>query len=619
MSFREIPHVANAGKVTILTVLACFSLFTLFYFVAGTPQTERANAQVAATTSVTVLNTPPLWTVDAQEAPGSSIASPTNAGDSVSWTATGTDSNNDDYFLIICKTDDLPEAVNNAPPFCGGGLPSAYGATTTWAISATTTSATQAVAATTTADSWDEENDWYAWICDANLFLARCNNVHKQGDGATASPFVVNHRPSFTLFEDDSPTLPGAVVTFTATASDPDSYGGQDSVRIFICRANDFSTSTQACGPGGTWATSTLYLSGPTASTTIPIPTQSGSVAAYGFVVDEHGFAASGGAQGTEPSPGLYIANATPTISAAQVFLNDTDGVGPLTLLYPAAETDGFYVDFTITDNNSCVANASTTAEIVNARISVYRSGVTQSNCQTSGHYDPTNCYPYGVDTSTWEPVCAPVSGTCDGPDDPDVTWRCTFPLWYVADPTDGDDASDSPWFDQDWRASVQAIDKDFATSTLVESSSGNNMVSFLMYSVNTMSIAYGSLEPDQQTDPIVQTTTLSATGNVGLDKRLYGLDMCTTFPTCTGNSTSTIAVSEQVYATSSVSYAGATALGANPGVILDLNVPKSTSTVTQASRDTFWGIRIPDTITLAGDYTGQNTLIGVTGEAENW
>lgn len=44
-----------------------------------------------------------------------SIANPTNAGDVVSWTAIGTDSNAENYWLLICDTNVAPSTTWHAP------------------------------------------------------------------------------------------------------------------------------------------------------------------------------------------------------------------------------------------------------------------------------------------------------------------------------------------------------------------------------------------------------------------------------------------------------------------------------------------------------------------------
>jgi hypothetical protein len=149
---------------------------------------------------------------------------------------------------------------------------------------------------------------------------------------------------------------------------------------------------------------------------------------------------------------------------------------------------------------------------------------------------------------------------------------------------------------------------------------------SFLSVALDTLTIPYGLLEPGQQTDPLAASTTLRATGNVGVDELLTGHSMCTYYTsavTCNNSATSTIAESNQVFATSTVSYATATSSGntlsSTTQKLLDLNVPKSTSTSIQASGNTYWGIRVPISITLAGSYTGENTFYGALSDPSEW
>jgi hypothetical protein len=101
---------------------------------------------------------------------------------------------------------------------------------------------------------------------------------------------------------------------------------------------------------------------------------------------------------------------------------------------------------------------------------------------------------------------------------------------------------------------------------------------------------------------------------------------MCTTFTSavaCRNSATSTIAENNQVYATSSVTYGFASSsvnriLSSTTPKLLDINVKKSTTT-TSARGVTYWGIRIPSTITLAGAYTGENTFYGVVSSPAQW
>jgi hypothetical protein len=253
-------------------------------------------------------------------------------------------------------------------------------------------------------------------------------------------------------------------------------------------------------------------------------PKPDGNYTAYGYVIDSHGFAASGGQQGANSI--MTINNVTPTISAASISLLDTDGVGPLNLTNPNGQTSGFQVKYTVDDQNSCTTT-SNGAEITSAIFSVYRSGVGSSSCDATGEYNANRCYPSAVGATVFGYSCTQDTGTCTGVNDSSAAWTCTFPLWYLAESTDGTGtATDTPYFAQNWLASAQAGDNNYATSTLSEASSGNELNSFLAYDVTTSTIPYGGLQPGQQNDPISVETIIRALGNVGLDQTLYGAAM---------------------------------------------------------------------------------------------
>jgi len=603
-------NLSDAGKITVLTSFIGVLIFVgIFLLNLGGEKVGYVDAADVATTSVTVVNTPPAWTVDAGEEFESSTTSPNDAGTVIAWTAVGTDANSEPYYLLICKTNASPTPNASAAPSCDVS-------TNQWAVTASTTSGTQSRAATTTQDGWAESNDWYAWICDGNATNPRCSTTYTQGDSATSSPFSVNHRPSFSLFSDNSPTDPGSLVTFYSTSSDADVDGAADTVRIFICNDPDFSTSTNDCGAGGTIASSTLASSDASATYTVVVPTQDQDYTAYGYVIDNHGFEASGGAHGTDST--LTVSNVAPTLDPSQININ---GNLDMDLSVAAGQTTGFTLQFTALDNNSCQTAASTT-EIVGYVASLFRTGVGDVTCDgTAGAYNPNNCYTSGTPTTTWNLSCTLDVTSCTSAIDPSTVYNCTFPLWYIADPTDGTSTS-TQYYTEDWNAAIQAVDDDYATGTKASSTSPVDVSSFLAFALNTITIPYGSLEPGQQTDPIVATTTVAATGNLGIDENLAGESMCPTYASgfdCPNSATSTIPESEQVYGTSTVSYASGVSLSSTTVTELELNAPKSTSTTTPATADTFWGIRIPGTISFAGSYTGENTFYAVAGEASHW
>lgn len=603
----------TAGKITVYTTFIGILIFAvIFVFNIGEKTIKQAAADAdSATTSVTVLNTGPLWTASTTEEVESSTTSPTDAGNVVSWIAVGTDSNSENYYLLICSTSATPTPNSSAAPVCSAGVQ--------WAVSTSTISGSQARAATTTIAAMSEINAWFAWVCDGNAVTPRCGTTYTQGTNATnSSPFEVNHRPTFTVFVDSSPGDPGQVVTFTSTSSDTDVSGTADRVFLTVCATSGFNTTTNAC-TGTTLATSTGLAAADASSTyTIVIPTQDQNYGAFGYVTDTHGFEASGGSQDTDAV--LTVNNVAPTVSSSTISIN---GGSDMILTTEQGQTTGFTFSFFISDNNSCDAvGGGLNDEIPNYQMSLYRSGVASTTCTiSSASYNANNCYPSTLATTTWNFSCTASTTACTSNSDVDTSWTCTFPLWYIADPTDGTSTT-TQYSTQNWLAQVRGIDDDFATGSETQSAVGVEVTSFLAFALNTLSIAYGALEPGQQTDPIVATTTVSATGNVGLDKDVQGTSMCTSYTstsTCANSSTSTINAQEQVFATSTVAYAQGIALSSTTAQEIEINVRKTTSTSTPTTSNAYWGIRVPGSITFAGDYYGNNTFTAKVGESVDW
>ena len=616
---QDFPRYLNtAGKITVITSFIGVVVFAVAFLLnIGAQELQHVEAQGVATTTITVLNTPPQWTIDAQEESESSTSTPTNSGDEVAWVATGTDSNSAPYFLLICDGAAAPTANNavdlsslgTAPPTCDGGV-------TQWAVSASTTSGTQARASRTTLLGDAESNIWFAWICDDDPVNPRCNNVSKQGTATTSSPYNVNHRPTFTAFSDDSGKLPGETVTFTSTAADVDVDGGADQTQLHICDGAGFSTTTSSC-VGITLATSTFGTGVQTAAYVVPIPMQDTNYAAHGYIIDNHGHTASGGQQGVDAV--MTISNAPPFVLGGDITLNNG---ADMALSVLAGETTGFDLSFIASDNNSCRTSVDA-FEIEDFEASVFRTNITHSTCDSVGEYDANNCYTSTVPTTTWNIICTASSTSCaSGGADMTMQYDCTFPLWYIADPTIGV----VPYDATTWSAAVAPVDNNNATGTMATGTTPQEMLALSAIELDTNAIPYGSLEPGDRTDPLVATTTIRAVGNVAIDERLTGEAMCGTYTssvTCPNSASSTIPESYQVFATSSVTYGAASSSGfilsSTTQTELEINIPKSTSTVIQASGVTFWGIEVPISITLAGAYTGENTFYGIVSEIPEW
>lgn len=615
----------TAGKITITTALTgVFVFLTVFAFDVGKTQLQVVEAQSTATTTLTVRNIPPQWQVDAYEQTGASIASPINSGETMEWAAQATDQTA--YWLLICSNNATPTPTA-AATFGDIGdpanAPSCDASATQWAVSGPTPSGDTAVAATTTTESapFDESNDWYAWICDDDDQDARCNATFKQGLNATnSSPFVVNSRPVLTSVSNDSPTLPGDVVTWTSVSSDPDLLRTNDEIVLHVCATNSFSNG--ACDPGETLGTSTAGMTeNATSSYTVAIPTQDFTYEAYAFLVDEFDHVALNDEQSD-----FDVANATPEVTSSAVSLN---GGSDITLTQPSAETTGFTLSFEVSDTNSCVAldgagsSLGAGSEFADPIVSVFRESVGTTTCDgTAGSYDPTSCYPSGVATSTWNLVCTPDVGTCSGAGDETMTYNCTYDIWHVADPTDGTLATEVQFPNEDWFGAVAAVDDNAATGILTRGDTGVDLTSFLAFDLSASDIAYGSLEPGEDSGNLTATTTILATGNVGVDQELSGAAMCNGFTPgspCAVSASSTIPVEQQEFGLSSLTTYGSGTDLATTSQLLTLGVAKPVSTSTATSEDIYWGIGVPGTITFAGSYTGQNTFAGEISDATTW
>ncbi len=610
-------YIQTAGKITIAAVLSGVLVFVFaFIFNVGKTELLKVEAQTA-TTTITVLNTPPQWIDFAVEQFESSSGTPTNSGSNVSWVGRADNSGDAPYFMIICSGSATPTpaaaasllVLGTAPPSCVGGVQ--------WGVSTATAALAQAIVSTTTTEVGDfsgEVLEWYGWVCDDDPVNPRCNNTSSQGLNATnSSPFHVNFRPTLTSATSTSPVDPGAVLNFTSVSADPNTVRGPDDIFLYVCVGNDFNPTTRDCPSGVLASTTGSVTSNAGATFTLPSVIPDDIYFAYVFIVDEYNHAASGGFQGTDI--GYTVNNVAPTVGPASISIN---GGLDISLSVPAGETTGFTLDFTVSDANSC-ENASAGSEITGYSASVLRSGVGTSTCNgLAGAYNPNNCYPSGVATTTWNLVCTASSTSCTGTTDPTLEWSCTFPLWFVADPTDA-----TAFFNNDsWTAGIAGVDDNNATGTISTSSNPVTLFSFPAIDLVTAEIPYGALEPGQDSGSLTATTTIESVGNTGLNQNVEGEAMCPTFSVgndCESSATSTIPDFSQQFATSSVSYGSGQALSSSTPQLLELRVPKSTSTVTYTQGVTYWGIAVPGAITLAGAYTGLNTFYAVTAASSTW
>lgn len=612
-------YVKTAGKITVLAALAGLMVFVVaFIFDIGHQEIQKASAQ-SATTTLTVLNTPPVFTVGAYEVTESSATSPTNSGDDIVWTALGTDSNGAPYFLLICDSNAIPTATKNtsglgtAEPVCGGGEQ--------WGVSAATPSGTYATVTRQTEEvaPFDESNDWYAWVCDDDAINARCNDTPVQGLNATnSSPFIVNSRPVFTSISHDGPVDPAGTLNFTTDSSDPDTAAGSgpDDLYLVVCStAGDYNPVTRTCDTNFLASTTVPANSNVSAAYILASIVQDNNYDAFGFLIDQHGHQANDNPRSAD----FDVNNVAPEVLSGDIVLN---GGNDLTLTAAGGETTGFTLEFSLKDANSCV-NKNSLPEIIGQQVSVFRSGVGTTACDSSAaSYDPNSCYGSGLATSTWNLDCVPTN-TCAGPTQDNIDYSCTFPLWFVADPTDAVGTTPTFLQSQHWTAAVAGIDDNFATGTLNTTSGTPDLISLTSIEIVASDIAYGAIEPGDDTGTLSATSTILNIGNTGIDQSSKGEAMCDGFSVgspCAASASSTIPADQQQFASTSLTYGSSQALSlSGTDQTLELNVNKTTATSTPVQGVTYWGIAVPAAITIAGSYTGLNTFSAITAQAEDW
>lgn len=621
---QELPRIMQtAGKITILTALTGVMVFAVaFMFDAGTHQLSKVSAQTA-TTSLTVLNTPPAFTLNAYEVTESSTSTPTNSGSAIQWRAIGTDSNGAPYFLLVCNTNASPTAnaapgigsLGTVPPSCGGGA-------TRWAVSPGTASGVAVTISTTTTEisPFGERQNWFAWVCDDDPFNPRCNNVPVRGFSATnSSPFHVNFRPVLSAFGNNGPVSPSGVLNFRSTSTDPDTVGGEDNIKLVVCQTNTYNTTTNTCSSNFLASTTVNVTANASANYTLASIVRDDTYGSFGFIVDQHGHEALA----NPISQNFVVRNVAPTVLGGDISLN---GGSNIILTTPANQTTGYTLSFTLRDANSCVNTTNVPgSEIPGYNVAIYRSSFGTTTCNGSaGSYNPNRCYPSGVGAATWNLSCTASSTSCTGATDDTLIYNCTFPLWFVADPTDSGPNTPAAFAADTWRAAVRGIDDNAATGPLVNGSSPVELISFTAIDLITAQIPYGALEPGTNSGTLSATTTAKSVGNTGLDQEVRGESMCGTFSVsneCRPSATSTIPENQQRFSSSSLSYASGAALtlSSTTNRQVELNVAKTTSTSTPNIGITYFGIAVPVSITLAGSYQGLNTFFGVTAEASNW
>jgi len=516
-------------------------------------------------------NIAPAFSIAPAEATASYSTSPTSIGSSITFQATATDAINS-YYLIICSTNSVTPGANGAAPTCGA---------TKYCNSTATTSGSQASCSYTTlsGDAWS--NAWYGFVCDNHSTDTKCSAAN-QGSGNSGSPFFVNHKPSFTASSVSAAVNPGGTITWSTTSSDPDG----NTIKLLMCKTQAISAG--AC-TGGSWCTSSLSASNPTCSYVATKPYADGVYNAYPYIVDQFNLASSGTAQGVNKA--FTVNNVAPSVSAT---LNSGAAIS-----LTESTTTNVEIVADVTDDNGCLDQAGTGAEVSSVKAYLYRSGVAYTGCDTSGEANANYCYP--------EITCSVTTSCSAGL----TSYSCNASVQYYADPT----TANTLFPTENWLSTAKATDDDSAVGTGV--STGVELNTLVGGDTTPTTLDFGSLAVGGSNDPLDKTLTHFPTGNVGIDITIKAntTSMCTNYSTCTGGTP--IPISHQKYSlSSSTAYSSGTIL-TTTAVESEINIGKQT-TSTAPTKQTWWGIYIPSA-TLPGVYNGLNVIGYVIGETSGW
>jgi transposase-like protein len=266
-----------------------------------------------------------------------------------------------------------------------------------------------------------------------------------------------------------------------------------------------------------------------------------------------------------------FSMNALPIISNVEV-----NGGLAINLTEGTTTSVSFTATVTDTDGYSDIQS-------VSGRL--FRSGVAGgAECSPNS----ANCYS--------APTCS--LSSCSGSS---CTATCTVEVEFFADAT-----STGTYSSEYWRGYIEASDQQNASGSGLSSSTATDVNALYGLSLSG-TIAYGPLGAGQDSGSSPTALTITNTGNVTIDTEVSGDNMCTDYPTCSGEQ---IQVGQQEFGIDSFSYGAGTLLSSSP-IQAAVAIPKATASPSNATGSLYFGIGIPFNQPM-GTYAGQNTITAV-------
>lgn len=530
-----------------------------------------ANAGTKATTTVQVRNAPPEFTGNAAEVPTSTVASPTNINTALSFVATASDNENNDFYLAICKTNSITASSTGGAPSCAGGQ--------TVCVSGAVAAGSQASCNYVVTETLPTESvNWYAFVCDNHPSQADCSTANT-GSGDNGSPYVVNHGPDFTAVATvNNNREPGQVVTFTTTSEDLDAERA-DTLTLYVCDSNGGAQYGVGCTSGTQLCTETGSSTDIQCNYDIPVPKHDEAYNWYAYVYDNHGATST-----ANPRTTTYtVINVAPSVGT--VFINNQLDTG--TLGIKGGSGLSIPINATITDNNGCEDLSSGTS-------TAYYSAVANGYACASS---TDSCY--------FSSSCA-YSGCQAGTSI--ATLQCTTTLQFNTNPT-ADLLGVTPFEAGNWLGRLTAIDDDNAFNSDI-TPDGIETAGTVAVDVTEELINYQTVKSGQNTGERNATTTINNMGNTALDTDVQGTDM--------EKGIDTIPVGQQEFnELTNFTWSTGTDLAAGDQKA-DVNIQKPTDGDIDKDAPIYWGIGIPGA-QPSGDYTGQNTFTARQGDDGDW
>ncbi|NTW22420.1 hypothetical protein HGA34_02620 [Candidatus Falkowbacteria bacterium] len=557
---RSYPVVAG---FLILNIAISAVFFNMRFNLLEISWLNGAQAQDSATSSVTVKNAPPAFTVNAAENPTSSSTSPVNVGANISFTGTADDPENNSYYLIVC------DSTATATPGAGGAAPTCSVGNTINCVSGLTGDTAQASCTYgNVADPGAETKNWAAFVCDNHATQAQCTTVGNSGSGDSGSPYYVNHAPTFTaVATTDDNKDPGGIFTIQGNVGDTDAQGGVDTLTMSVCSSNSWSTTTGCAAT--TFCTGTTTGATVSCTYTSPVPMAHGTSSYYAFVKDWHQLASAANSRTSV----ITTNNVAPSVS--NIVLNGgslitllNKGAGPKTVTASSSS---------VTDNNGC-------ADLVDATSTIYYSAVAGGADCTA---DDNNCYKSAA-------AACNVSD-CSGGVDTVATVVCSAGLEYHAIPTDI--STGNPYTSNGWIASIFPYDETLSAS--LATSSPVDVFTNMALDVSEATIPYGILQAGQNTAGYNATTTVINFGNCPLASDIDGTWM--------SNGGNHIGENNQKFDLSTAVY-GSLTYNLSSTTPQTLNLSARPTSAANVTRPVYWGINIP-ALLPSGDYYGTNTF----------